>query len=59
MAREQKPPKYREQKEARQLKKKLKAVQKQRDQIAANKQLISIEAEISEDAANEGGPDAI
>lgn len=55
MAREQKPPKYREQKEARQLKKKLKAVQKQRDQIAANKQYISLCKELAEDDASEGG----
>ena len=55
MAREQKPPKYREQKEQRQLKRKLKAVQKQRDQIAANKQYITLCKELSEDDSSEGG----
>ena len=55
MARKQMPPKYRELKEARNMKRKLKAVQKQRDQIAANKQRKEIEAEIAEDAASEGG----
>lgn len=59
MARKQMPPKYREQKEQRQLKRKLKAVQQQRDQISANKQRKEIEAEIAEDAAAEGGPDVI
>ena len=55
MARENKPPKYREQKEARQLKRKLKAVQKQRDNIAEKKQWISLCEELAEDAESEGG----
>jgi hypothetical protein len=55
MARAKKTPNYRERKEARQLKRKLKAVQKQRDQIAANKQYISLCKELAEDAADEGG----
>ena len=55
MAREQKPPKYRELKEQRQLKRKLKAVQKQRNNIAEKKQWISLCKELAEDAESEGG----
>lgn len=55
MAKQQKPPKYREQKEARQLKKKLEQVQKHRANIAEKKQYESVCAELAEDDASEGG----
>ena len=55
MAREQKTPNYREQKEARSMKRKLKAVQKQRNNIAEKKQYESVCAELAEDAESEGG----
>jgi hypothetical protein len=59
MAREQKPPKYRELKEQRQMNRKLKSVTRQQNNIAATKQRNEIEAEISEAAASEGDNNVI